>query len=320
MADTMTAECTVADLAAEILARHERLSLDEQRITPQYVPRASNLGDCDRELLYQLTHWQHRPPFDPYLQQLFERGHWIERHVRDRLNRMGIDVIGAQQTCEVKDRDGTLLATAHIDGKVSWHGIEPVLEVKGLNQFSWNGLDSIESFKASPLGRKYRRQILTYMYATNEPFGLILIDDKSGHWKLIPVHLEDHLAECELILARLRRVIDAKKNGAEIGFIDNPALCKRCWAHLAGICQPPMDFSKGGVHLIDDPELEELFGVIERTQSQGKAYESSVADVKEHFRARGQGEYMVGEWLVTTRQLKNGIRTTWQKIDEPEEV
>ncbi len=304
---------TLDGLVNEVLARRDKACRDGARVHPQHVPRASSISDCDREMLLSITHWQLKPAPDPHLLQRFRRGSEIERIVVRELSELGMEVSESQLTCVIKDRDGTVLSTAHIDGKLRWHELSPVFECKSLNPMIWAQINSVEDFQQYQWTRKYPRQLMLYMYATNEPFGVFLLDDCLGHWKVIPMRLEDCLGEVERILQRLRRVVDAKAGNKEIPPIDNPIVCKECWAYKAGVCAPPMDFSGSGIHVIEDSDLLMLLDTHESTREIGERFKDAEGQIKEHFKARGAGSYVVGDYVVTTRQQKNGIRTTWYR-------
>jgi hypothetical protein len=312
---------TIEDLCAEILRKQEEAYKDAATVYPQHVPRASSIGDCDREMVLSMTNWQLRPPPEPGLMAIFERGKVIEKVVLKQLSDLEFDVTLSQMASEIRDRDGTLLCTLHIDGRIEWQGICPVFECKSLNQYTWASIDTAEDLAASKTAwaRKYPRQLLLYMYAHDEPNGLFLCDDKSGHWKVIPMRLEDHLDTVETLLQRLRSVVDHKAAGTLPAFIDNPLICKACWCCKAGICLPPMDWSAGGIHIIDDMELALHFATVFDYEDEASEYGVAERAIKEHFKARGPGDYLVGSVEVHVKRQKNGIRTTWRIVGQSDD-
>lgn len=312
----------IIDLCAEIEGRAAAWAAKNANASPRYCPRASDIGECDREMTYSITHWRQRPAPERWLLERFRRGSEIETIANRKLLELGIPVIESQRTLEIRDRDGTLLCTAHMDGKLQWQSLTPVFECKSLNPNIWARINDIADFNRYVWARRYPRQLLLYMYATDEPFGLFLLDDCLGHWKLLPMVLEYHLPECERLLRRLRAVVDSAKSGAELPYIDNPVICKDCWAFKANLCQPPMDFSGMGLVTVDDWELAEAFATIKRTAEAFSDYDAAEELVKEHFKARGAGQYLVGDTHVTVvvRERKGGATatyTTWEWLDGP---
>jgi hypothetical protein len=252
-------------------------------------------------MLLEMTHWQHRPPPDAWLSERFQRGHDIETFVVRELLDLGFELTESQMTCVVRDCDDTQLCTAHIDGRLRWNGLRPVFECKSLNPFVWAKIKSVEDFtRMGSWAAKYPRQLILYMYACDEPNGLFLLDDCLGHWKLIPVKLEDHIDECQAIIQRLRQVVDAKAAGAELPTIDNPAVCKECWAYKTGVCHPAM-IHEDGISIVDDETLLEAMEVVRANRDGAKSYKDAESLVKDYFKVRGEGEYLVGRAVVTTK-------------------
>lgn len=294
-----TATITNTSLADALLSAREKHTQEAIKMYPQRVPRASSIGECDLEMLNQIRHWDKRPAHDAYLQQRFDRGSAIEKLAVRELNDIeGVEIIESQRSLDIKDRDGKVICTGHIDGKIRFNGIVAVFECKSLNPNIWGRINSIADFERFSWMKKYPRQILLYMFATGEEYGLFVIDDCLGHWKVLVIRLEDHMQECEEILTRCRRVVDANEKGIELPTINNPKICRDCWCFKAGLCFPKLDFSQDGMVVLDDTELSEALAVCHEHEDAAEEYAAAEKKVKESFKARGAGDYLVGETLV----------------------
>ncbi len=294
----------IGDLIREIEERRAARGRD-RKVCPQRNPRASAIGECDREMVYQITHWQMRPPAGDWLLQRFRRGHEVESLVKAELAELGFFVEGGQLSVDIRDRDRTLLCSAHIDGRLRWRGLLPVWENKSLNPNVWQRFETLDDFRDGPSwAKKYPAQLLLYMYACSEPFGLMTLDDCLGHWRLIPVRLEDHLQEVEAILRRLRVVVDAAmdEDGAErLPYHDNPVTCKACWCHQVGLCHPPVEYD--GIDVIADEVLIDAAETLRRTGDDHRDYEAADRTIKAAVHARGAGQYLIGPALVKVTEV-----------------
>lgn len=291
---------TINDLCAMVSERRDKAYRDKAHTGRRYMPRASDIGDCNREMVYAITNWEQRPPFDAHLLQRFQRGNDVESIVRRELAAIGVEIELAQLDFEIKDRDGTPLCTGHIDGRIRWHGLAAVAEIKSLNPNIWARVNSFEDWGRYKWARKYPRQLMLYCLQVGEPYGVWILDDCLGHVKLIPFCLYDHLDECEHLLKRLREVVDHKAIGELPDFIDDPETCRECWCYKSGICHPPLDFSRDGLKIIDDAELLEALETMDQVSEQASDYEAADKRVKDSFKARGAGKYLVGNFLVET--------------------
>jgi len=300
----MATETSAQDLAARLLADREKRLASQARVYRQDHPRASGITECDREIFYSIVNWQQKPPPDPWLLARFEMGRNEEQLVIKELIDLGYEVNEAQRPFEIKDRDGVLICTGHIDGVLQKNETSTVFEVKSLNPNIWRQIDSAEDFNKYTWARRYPRQLLLYLYAYGEAEGLFVITDCLGHWKAFTLSLVDHLDECERILQRCRNVVDAVKAGTpeRLDYCVDPGVCLNCWAYKAGLCQPPMDFTTQGLQAADDAEIVEALDRLGQIEEAAKEYAALEKRVKEHFKKFGTSRHLAGQWYIEVQE------------------
>jgi len=301
-------------LAAAIAARRLARLQSAAHAGRQDHPRASNIGDCDLEIYHQVVDWDRRPLPPPDLQARFEEGIRQERAVIGELVEMGFDVRESQRPFEIKDRDGLILCTGHIDGMIHYEGENVVFEVKSLDPNVFARIDSVADFQRYTWARRYPRQIMLYLYARGDPHGLFVVTDCKGHWKLLPVNLEDHLDECESLLQRLRRIVLAIRDHdpGRLMPCGDPEICRGCWCMAAGLCQPDLA-GAGQYRPIDDVEIAAALDRMAELAEAADEYRALEKRVKDAFKAAGEGLYIAGDWLVEVRQQQ---RRTYKVPEE----
>lgn len=288
-------------------------------------PRASSIGECSREIYYQMTEWERRPPPTIELAHRFQRGRDVEKWVTRQLLDDGWDVCETNVPFEIRENlpnyGEQIILTGHCDGRIKWNGAKPVFDVKSLNPNIWNRVNSIGDFMTmGGFWAHYPRQILIYAYQYNESGGLLLLDDCLGHWKPIPVVLEDYLDETESALRKCKEAKVARLRGSPPPFHHDPAACLKCWAREAGVCFPPMSGGHG-IRIIEDAELAEALLVMEQTEEAAKDYEAAKRRTDEQFKALGAGQYIVDDFLVKTKeQAHTSYPGIPQELKEPYKV
>lgn len=228
-------------LAEEIDRRAQVAALDGARSDPQHNPRASNIHDCARNIVYQVLDWDKKKPFDRWLLERFEEGKRQELAVIARLRSRGFQVIdqdvNGQLTIAVPEksskefRRGEIL-TGRMDGLIRWEDRWMPFEVKSLDPNRFRGIKSLEDFSRKPLFRRYLRQMQMYLYGRDEEQGLFILTDCLGHDLAIPVYLD--YGEAEWILKHLEKAARAiKKQEYPDRIPYDQALCGPCpFAHI----------------------------------------------------------------------------------------
>lgn len=322
---------TIHDLCESIVSKRHARYESERRVYRQDHPRASSIGDCARAIFYDITQWQQRPPPNPELLQRFQRGHDVERVVNRELLADGWNVIEQQMPFEIVEpyahwgrafgfdvgakEPELIICTGHVDGRIEWNGLNPVVEIKSLNANVWGRIETAEDFKRmGSFWTRYPRQLLLYCYANNEPFGLFLLDDCLGHWKAISMILDEWLDECEAALVTARTAAIAAITGEPPPFCQNPLVCKDCWCKREGVCFPSLDFSETAINVIEDAEFADSLAQLAGLASCHQEYARLDKPFKDRMKLTGPGQYIVGDYLVTVKKHKNSTRTTYERL------
>ena len=282
----------LARLLAEIEYQREEAFLRGATPYPRNNPIASDLGECAREYVLAMTHWQERPAWEPYLLARFARGNLIEDAVMRDLAALGFRVRTERRPFEIKDERGRVLLRGRVDGFVEWDGRQYPMEVKSVNPNAFQRLRSVEDLRRSPFFAKWPRQLWAYCHAHGEELAFFLLDDCLGHWRLILVEIDR--AEVDAILRRCAEAVDHRDAGTLPEYHPDAEVCRRCWAY-GRVCFPPA--SRPGWAAAEDPELE---GKLDRLAAL-RAARDEWEDLDEEIKAavKGKDGLVVGRWLVT---------------------
>lgn len=257
--------------------RHDVLN---KKIT-RYPKRAftcSDIHECDRYMIHSLLDWDKRELHDAGLQAIFDAGNKEEENVKNRIGyELGLEFIETQSPFEIKNKAGEVIASGKIDGKILWNGKAVPVEIKSMNENSFNQINSLDDFKKKPLYRKYLRQMQLYLYGNSQEAGLFILSNFRTE-KLILVELD--YGECEYILSRLERLWDMKKKGIYPDPEYRPELCDRCpFSHicLTDVSNKPADF-------INNELLEEKLSRREELAIAKKEYDELDEEIKATFK------------------------------------
>ncbi len=243
---------TPADALADAIITRRRETLGRKISAYQRKNSIlSDVHDCERYMTHAVLDWDKRPAHDADLQARFDAGNIWEKQVVIELLGMGFEFQASQLPVTIKNRAGDTIATGKIDGLISWDGRKIPVEIKTMVLHVFDQIKSVEDFQKKPWLRKYTRQLMLYMYGQGQEFGLFLITNGLGSWKLLPLTLD--LGECEQLLQRLERVHDAIQRKEYLNRIPyDPSVCGRC--PFAVLCLP--DIINKPPEQIDNPELE----------------------------------------------------------------
>ena len=291
------ASTTLASALAFEIQERRKAGLRGKNVPyPRSVSILSDIGECDRQMVYSITNWQDKPPFTDDLLYRFEAGKDQELLlVRDLLG-LGYEVIGAQETIEIKNRAGETIGRGKIDGKINYNRIKIPFEIKSMNPMVFDNIDAIEDFEKKPYLRKYIRQLTMYLYGNNIEEGLLICTDCLGHWKFFVVTLDYGLAE--QILQRLERVhahIQAKTQPDRIEFRDE--ICGKCSFYQ--ICLP--DMIRTEVEVLNDEDFLMNLQVREDYKDARAAYESADKKAKDFIKKFGITKGIAGDFLITSK-------------------
>lgn len=261
---------------------------------------ASGIKDCDRAMALDLLHPEDWPEFSEEQLARMRRGEEREESVVAWLHQIGpranppFKVIDGQRRFEIKDRDGVLLIVGKVDCRLDFGGgVKPFVEVKSGE--SVRNVETFEDFERSPWTRHMPDQLLSYLYAENEPLGIFILD-RPGFPMFIPVRLEEHLQRVERTLQRARRVVDVVHEDAPLPpFIQDAGACRRCH-HFGKSCTPGLDFGAGATVISDEALIADA-ETRERTRAAHLDYEGADKRLKSALRGVELG--VMGDFQVT---------------------
>lgn len=267
---------------------------------------ASGRRSCLRAMALDLLHPGDRGLIQADALERMRRGSEREAAIVARLMQIGprctpsFEVIEGQKRFEIRDRDGTLLITGKVDGRMKFVGIKdrPEFEVKSGETFK--RITCLEDLDHSPWTRHALDQLLSYLLSQGSPWGFFIID-RPGVPLFLRVNLEDHLARAEGFLRDARTAVDARFGRVGMpAFTQDRAECRRC-DHFRKSCAPPSDYG-AGVQVVTDERLITLAEIREKNRPAAKEYEHADKELKASL--RGIEEGLLGDFLV---------QGTWQK-------
>jgi CRISPR/Cas system-associated exonuclease Cas4 (RecB family) len=238
-----------------------------------------------------------------------EQGEKIKRELME----LGYKVVRSEETVEVKGKGGVLLSRGRIDFmlEIKRNGTRPEyvpVEVKSLNPNIYKTINEYKDFTKKPWMRRYIRQLQMYLFGTGKEYGLFLITDCLGSWKLIPAYLD--YEECEMILRRLEKIheyIQKKELPDRIPY--NEEICGRC--SFVHVCLP--DITNEGVEILDKPDYENKLRRREELSGMAKEFSELDEEVKDTAKMYGK-DLIVGDFQIILRRGK------MTKYDVPQEV
>lgn len=280
---------------------------------------ASAWRACERRMVYEMTVPDQQLPVETDVLAKFRRGNDRERDLLVDLTRAGRDaepgftLVGQQQQFRVRSRDGRDVISGRIDGKLVFGNQKPEtgapLEVKAWSPYLIERIETFEDVFQNVWTQSGGYQLLAYLYATNVPYGFLLLD-RSGIPRLLLVELTDvNYERMEQFLAKAERASAHVLAGTLPDYIDDAAECKRC-PFFGTACQPPIASKTQDVLL--DPELEVNLERWWELRAQGKEWRDLDDKVKRQL--RGVESAVAGHFAIT------GTWSTYQKLALPPEV
>ena len=223
----------------------------EIKILPCYTNRASSLGDsCLRKLVYYRTNWKDAKKPDIGLQYIFNEGRDHEDKLTMKLLKAGIKLTRLQEPLFNED----LNLSGHPDGFVLNYADaeEYPYDIKSMSPTIFCSVNTIEDFEKKPWTKKYKAQLMAYMFMTGKKKGVfILVNKATGRLKEIWVDFDPEYWEAQA--AKCRTV---NKHVAEKTFPDKLQADPDCndFCPFLHICAPDRVFKSPD--FIKDPELE----------------------------------------------------------------
>jgi len=292
------------DIFGRLLNAKER---SRQRY-PVHSNWASMMGSpCLRELYHNRVNWKLRELPDPERIFLFEGGEWIENKAYRDLQDAGFQIYGQGERFEINERGEKI--SGKIDMRLSWKGLSIPIEVKGLQAWDAESLNTVEDFFRStkPWIKKYPAQLLLYMYSHASEWGIFYIVNKlSMVPKILWVNLYDHLdyvtdtLEKAILVNRCIKDPALLDEQAHKGYNPEPDYCRLCSFFAA--CQPPEAYD--GSPIENDPEILELLEERGKSEEAKRAYDRADKKLKAKIKGR---EFRCGDWIVTGKWVEKVI-------------
>jgi CRISPR/Cas system-associated exonuclease Cas4 (RecB family) len=263
------------------------------KVYPQYVTRASEVGHpCERYLVYSITNWADRTPYEPELQFIFEGGNMVEDMAVKDFEEAGFKVYRGEPDKALANRKPAM--TGHYDFRVDFGDGKPkTIECKGLSKYDWDYLNTYEDFFTSKKVyiRKYPAQLQMYLYFKAEDLGYFYLKSIPAFQpKLIPVRLDYDFVE--EILQKTERVENHVKDRTLPERINDLDVCTRC--AFFNLCLP--EIKRQPMEIIDDGELEAMLARWDELKPLEKEYKDLDKQLKESF--RGSEKLLIGNYLI----------------------
>jgi hypothetical protein len=280
-----------------------------QYALPRDYVYASGRRSCVRRMVLDMTHPEDEGPPDAARMERFSRGNEREQNIVARLFQIGpratppFHVVEGQRPFRVRDRDGLLLISGRIDGRLAFgHQYRPIFEVTGGD--SYRAVKALPDLDRSPWTSHKLDQLLCYMLAEAEPHGLLVIERTGNIPLFLPVALEEHLERAEGFLRDARAAVLAAKAEAPLPpWTQDAAECRRC-PHLGASCTPPSLSYGPGARVIDDERLVRLAEECEELRPAAKRHDKAWDELRGALRGTELaiiGPYVAhGKWKSRT--------------------
>ena len=279
------------------LDQNRRLEAQRRRITPR-TPIASNINEeCPLEMYHGIVNWHYRPDHELHRMARMEAGELDAQRIKRLLRAWGFKVILDEAAVAIKDRKGRDAYRGKIDGAIqTTSGIIPY-EAKCYHPNLHGRIDHIEDFARSEWTRKAPRQLIMYLLSEGKPAGFFILYCL-GDMRLIPIYLDDHLADAERWLRLSEQVADAVAAKKPPGFAHDLVTCKTCWA-FGRCCNPPIDTQ--GAEMITDPETVDCMEEVHATHDAAKRYEKAWDRIKVIMKAAKVERAIIGRFAMRAK-------------------
>lgn len=303
----------VQKLAAAILAARERkLAGDISRSQKREIMSFGDVHDCDRHNYYGLAEGDQRSKWDPFVQAKLDAGKARELSIKRELLDLGYEPLMAGEVLEVKAPDGTVLARGRTDLSLALPSnfrLAVPMEVKCMQTHMWAAVNHWRDLLRNPWTRKYVRQLMLYMRAKKQTEGLFLIDDFQGHWKILPVELDE--AFIGDAVGKIERAAQARISGKVPERIPyDHQLCGMC--NFQHVCIPDIA-ANPNIKVVDNTVLAQYLEVREANMDSWKKVEKANAAIKKFFEGVKDGSFTIGNFIITRTM---GLRTNYELPDE----
>lgn len=301
-------------LAQEIMAKRERkLATDIGRSQKREIMSFGDVHDCDRHNWYGMVEGDQRSKWDSFVQAKLDAGKARELNIKRELLELGYEPLMAGEVLEIKSESGAVLARGRTDLSLSlpsnFRKTVPV-EVKCMQPYMWSSVMHWRDLLRNSWTRKYVRQLFLYMHAKGLSEGLFLIDDFAGHWKILPVEIDEVFLSDTL--EKIKVATDARTSGVAPERIPyDHKLCGMC--NFQHVCIPDIK-QDPRLKVIENEQLAEMLERRSKLLDKWSEVEKINKAIKGFFKDVKDGVFTIGNFIVTRRLSQ----TT--KYEIPDEV
>ncbi len=291
----------VQQLAIKILADRERkLTGDIGRAQKREIMSFGDVHDCDRHNFYGMVEGDQRSKWDAFVQAKLDAGKARELSIKRELLDLGYEPLMAGEVLEIKGAQGEVLARGRTDLSLALPSnfrLTCPVEVKCTQTHIWAGLNHWRDLLRNSWTRKYVRQLMLYMRAKGLKEGLFLIDDFQGHWKILPVEIdEEFIADA---VQKIKTAAAARITGKAPERIPyDHSLCGMC--NFKHVCIPDI-MADPRIKIVDNAALAKLLEVREANYESWQKVEKANAAVKKFFEGVKDGAFTIGNFIITRK-------------------
>ena len=330
MSITPAQTVTMNDLFAEVFATQiadgltRLMDRDQSPPAPHPYVYASAARECERRMVLELTHAHQLPAYSVDTRAKFRRADQRERDIIADIDLVGrhsdppFKVEGQQRRFELKDKQGRVCIAGKVDAQLLIGHHRVTVEVKAWSPMIVERIEVFDDVFDHPWTRSGGYQLLSYLYGSGEPYGLLILD-RAGMPRVLPVTLEHHLDRVEDFLQKAERALDHVAAGTLPDYLqNNPEECKRC-PFYGGTCNPPLVHQ--GAVVLTDPELEQMLLDREALKLSGDAFQKLDKEIKSRLRgieSAVAGPFVLeGKWGKTTElELPADIRKQYSRTND----
>lgn len=308
----------------------------EQRIKiyPRNSLWVSQLGHpCQRQQEYAITRWQDQIKISADKQQIFDEGNIHEPAIMEKLQKAGFKTRQSQrplfEKVKVEGKELRYGISGRLDFEIThdellngeWYPVE----AKSMSPFVWDTINDARDLLDAKQHyvRSYLGQVNLYLYAMGKEQALMVLKNKlNGRLKFVWIRLDLELVEkllkrAESINERVAMMQEDSQRAEEYmsSRIEyNAQICGDCPFHH--ICLP--DASFGGESIEVDPQTIEALERREILVLYEKEFKNIDEELKEKFKSKGVGKYLVGEKFdVVVAQRERTVYNVPDEIKKP---
>lgn len=300
----------IKDLIPDIQGAWKAYKEKRIKVHPQNCLRASSIGHtCDRYHYHSIKNWQDRTLHDAITQSIFDEGYLHEADTIKQLIAMGFEIVEQQRSFQYDQPT----ITGHIDGIIRWEENDYPFDVKSINPYDFDKINSAEDLIYSKkfYQRQYPAQLQMYLFLLAAEFGCFILKNKlTGELK--PIWMQIDIDYCDQLIKRAERVYKAIAENNPPKRTEDYNTCNKCPYKM--ICLPDLKTGEG-IQQIDDVEL---FGLLERREQLSPLvdeFETIDEKIKDSVKASGVGEKICGNFLIKVTEIKQKkkVAITWEE-------